>query len=185
MPVDSRAIEVTWCSRRKAAMAFRPAVWAGNSRIKQEAASVAKPTQTQWEREPMSMPAACGGCTGSASTWAASRCRRASLLTLARVLRRVWAWRWAWAGAGRPLGGEEEAGWCPVVGTAMGELRKQGGERGSAAMPRGGVRGSRQGEDHGCKREPRAPGTGAPVRGAKTLPGSEADTGKTRRKLNH
>src|SRR5215831_14502259 len=65
---------------------------AGNSRIKQEAASVVKPTQTQWERLPMSMPAACGCCTGSASTWAASRCRRASLLTLARVLRRRWAW---------------------------------------------------------------------------------------------
>ena len=27
-------------------------------RIKQESAAVAKPTQTQWEREPMSMPAA-------------------------------------------------------------------------------------------------------------------------------
>jgi hypothetical protein len=58
MPVDSIAIEVTWCSRRKAAMAFRPAVWAGNSRIRQEAASAVKPTQTQCEREPMSMPAA-------------------------------------------------------------------------------------------------------------------------------
>jgi len=89
MPVDSRAIEVTWCSRRKAAMAFSPAVWAGNSRIRQEAASVVKPTQTQCEREPMSMPAACGCCTGRASTWAASRCRRTSLLTLARVFRRL------------------------------------------------------------------------------------------------
>ena len=61
-------------------MAFRPAVWAGNSRIEQEAASVVKPTQTQWEREPMSMPAACGCCTGRASTRAASPGRGASLL---------------------------------------------------------------------------------------------------------
>ena len=58
MPVDSMATVSTWCSRRKAAMAFRPSVWAGNSRVRQESASVAKPTQTQWEREPMSMPAA-------------------------------------------------------------------------------------------------------------------------------
>ena len=88
MPVASRAIEGTWCSRRKAAMAFRPAVCAGNSRIRQKAASVVKPTQTQWEREPMSMPAACGCCTGRASTWAASFWRRASLLPSALVLRR-------------------------------------------------------------------------------------------------
>ena len=72
MPVDSIATVVTRCSRRKAAMAFRPAVWAGNSRIEQDTASVAKPTQTQCEREPMSMPAACGCCTGRASTRAAS-----------------------------------------------------------------------------------------------------------------
>src|SRR6516225_9124076 len=128
MPVDSRAIVVTWCSRRKAAMAFRPAVWAGNSRIKQESAAVAKPTQTQWEREPMSMPAAWGCCTGRASTWAASFCRRASLLSLARVLRRLWAWRWAWACAGWPPGGEE-AGWRLVVGAVMGGLREQGEQR--------------------------------------------------------
>ena len=73
MPVGPMATAVTWCSRRKAAMACRPAVWAGNSWIKQEAASVAKPTQTQWERGPMSMPAAWGCCTGSASTRATSR----------------------------------------------------------------------------------------------------------------
>src|SRR5215213_8472989 len=105
-------------------MAFRPAVWAGSSRIKQEATSVVKPTQTQWEREPMSMPAAWGCCTGRASTWAASLCRRASLLTLARALRRLWAWRWAWAWAGRPLGGGE-AGGCLAVGAVMGGLRKK------------------------------------------------------------
>src|SRR5262245_37921630 len=43
-----------------------------NSRIKPALASVLKPTQTQWEREPTSMPAACGCCTGSASSWTAS-----------------------------------------------------------------------------------------------------------------
>ena len=69
-------------------MAFRPSVWAGNSRVKPESASVAKPTQTQWEREPMSMPQAWGRSTGRASTWAASFWRTASLLALARSLRR-------------------------------------------------------------------------------------------------
>lgn len=46
------------------------------------------------------------------------------------------------------------------------------------------MRGSRQGQGHGCKREPRAPGVterGSPVMGPKTLPGSESHTGKTRR----
>jgi len=32
-------------------------------------------------------------------------------------------------------------------------------------MPRGSVRGSRQGEDHGCKREPHDSGTESPDRG--------------------
>src|SRR5262245_11700354 len=41
----------------------------------------------------------------------------------------------------------------------MGELRNRGDVRGSTGVPRGGVRGSRQGKEHGCKREPRAPGT--------------------------
>jgi hypothetical protein len=54
---------------------------------------------------------------------------------------------------------------CLVLGAATGGLRSRGRAKGSAAMPRGDVRGSRQGEEHGCKREPRAPGMGSPGRG--------------------
>src|SRR5262249_56234767 len=111
---------------RGGARVFGPAVCAGNSWIKQEAASLAKPTQTQWEREPMSMPAACGCCTGRASTWAASRCRRASLLTLARVLRRLYGRRGGRARGGpRPGGGGGGGGWVVVGVRAVGTRERR------------------------------------------------------------
>ena len=77
-------------------MAFRPAVWAGNSPIKQDGASLVKPTQTQWEREPMSIPAACG--------WSTAALRRERPLCDGGLR----SWPWPVFGDGGRLGGGPE-----------------------------------------------------------------------------
>src|SRR6516164_218287 len=60
------------------------------------------------------------------------------------------------------LGGGAEAGLPLAVAVVMAGLHEPGEEQGLAAMPRGRVRGSRQGQNHGCKREPHDAGTESP-----------------------
>src|SRR5262245_26825013 len=80
MPVDSIATVVTSWSRRYATISCNPSVYAENSRITSASLSALTPTQTQCERDPMSIPAACAFNTDSPST------RRTSASAYAAVL---------------------------------------------------------------------------------------------------
>src|SRR5436190_21279499 len=91
MPEDSMATVVTSCWCKKATMARRPWVWAGNSWTNLGSSSAVKPTQTQWEEPPISTPAAERFFSGMAWSFSASFLRKDSALAAALALRLRWA----------------------------------------------------------------------------------------------
>src|SRR5262245_17992801 len=91
MPVDSIATVVTSWSRRYATMSCNPSVYAENSRITSASWSALTPTQTQCERDPMSIPAACALSTDNPSTRRSSASTCAADLACALARRRQYA----------------------------------------------------------------------------------------------